>query len=342
MKATPRRAVDAALSIVTVGLLITLFFLAGGRNAVLQAWTTGPVTLDGEFSEWADAAYWDDPKIHGRNYGVPDEAELAPDQKEIQFVEDIQRAWLIDNNDGFWFRLDRWWDKPNSPGIKQPVYYCVYFDLGMNHEHPHYVLPGEKDWYGRFRDFDDPDPVLPVTPGDAIKDYILFCAFNPDPDRTKGEVMARLYLAEAAPVIPDPTAPANQGNTFPASALVWPGPATPVAEYIGDWGEPFDTTTKEGGLSVEYGLPSYVLTDIMGLQPGDAFQIFFGATLNDPLNKGFYPQQDFAPNEYDIARYDVPALGVVGTALLFAMVAGIALSSLRRNLLLAQNGTGRP
>ncbi len=293
---------DAATTVLAVVFLATLFVLAGGRDAILHAYNAPPVVLDGIFDEWAGAPNWPDTQIK----------DEPVDQKEIQFVEDVQLASFIENADGLWFKLDRW---PKTGGIAQPVYYSVFFDLDMDHPTPHVPVPGE-EWYERFENYGE------------SHDWILICAFDPV---AVGEEMCHSYLVRADLMIPpDPHAPVSQWPAFTEADIVTIG--------RGAWGQPY--VRPDGGLSVEFGIPASFLSGVMGISPGQALQFFFGATLNNPMNHTFYPQQDFVPDDYDITREDIPTLGIAGTALLLLVAAGIAYGAVRKNEARSSSASG--
>lgn len=307
------RRLDVVLTIVAVLFLATLFILGGGPNAALRAYSAPDVVLDGQFDEWTDAPSWaDSQNLPGANT-MPGEPGYDPndepwDQKEIQYVEDIQTAMFIENSDGLWFKLDRW--AKNGRGISQPVYYAVYFDMDADHPTPHQSIPGE-EWYERFVNYGEDH------------DWVLYCAFDPEEDSSE---MCHVYLVRADYVIPaDPTTPPSTWPDDIEDHIAW--------EAYGAWGEPYDKKTKMGGLSVEFGIPAAEMLEHLGVAPGSPggnYQFFFGATLNDPLNKGFYPQQDFCPDFYDISRFDIPTLGWAGSAILVLLGSLMAYGALRR------------
>lgn len=315
MKKKPAGRFDTVLSILAIVFLITLFLLAGGRNAVLQAYTAPMIRVDGYFDDWAGSPTWSDQQnLPGANQDDSDPDDEPSDQKEIQFVEDIRQVSCVENDDGLWFKIDRWEKNGGDGGTAREVFYSVYFDINNDHPTPHPDL--RDDWYERFYNYNSVDPET----GKWI-DWILYCAFYPEEpkDRT-----CHVYLVPSATVIPDPNIPPSQ----------WPKAVGPVVwEMWGPGGELYNDKTGLGGLSVEFGLPADVMTRYMGITPGapnQSFQFFFAATFKDPLNHGFYREQDFCPNDYDISRYDIPTLGPVGTAFFLVLIAAIAYASLRR------------
>ncbi len=242
-----------------------------------------PIVLDGDFAEW-----------NGR-IAIPDTSarEEPFDQKSVNFIEDIQWFYYGTNPGESWlfFRVGRY-PKPTGGtrnGISQPVYYGIFIDFNNTH----------RSTTDRFQGYQDPE------------DYVLYCAYTPDPG--SGLPIAHVYLVPAPAVF--------QADELDPAAILW--------EAQGPWGQPYDSATGTGGLIVEFGVPFEAFDP--DFQPGQVIQFFLGATLNDPLNKIDYPQQDFCPNEGCIQDAPVPILGLLGTILLLGVGLAVAYLTMRRS-----------
>ncbi|HCJ10862.1 MAG TPA: hypothetical protein DHW14_06840 [Clostridiales bacterium] len=301
---------DPALAVLAGIFLVLLFAAAGGRGAFIQAATALAVTLDGDFSEWVP-----DPDVclYVTDTSVKDEPE---DQQAINFREDIHRFFYAQGTrmrgatevNWLFFKVDRY-PKPSGgsrDGIRQPIYYAVFIDYDNDHPAEH-ASPVDDPW-ARFINYDEPE------------DYVLYCTFNPVPD--SGEPSVELYL------VPGDKALSDTVRLSPED-IVWPTESTPVEEYSGDWGELYDRSTGTGGLSVEFGVPFDAFDP--PLQYGQTIQFFLGATLNNPMNHTFYPQQDYCPNEADIVDTLVPSLGTAAAVLLIGVGLAVAYRTMRRN-----------
>lgn len=286
--------------------------LAGLLAAVLLGTAGGPVVfaapppiiLDGDFADW-------DGRITFWDTSVKDEPD---DQKSINFKEDIEYFYYATNEGQPWlyFRVDRY-PKPGGSGkdgIDSPVYYIVYIDCNNSHTSP----------TDRFEGFQDP------------VDHLVICAFVPE----AGNPNASVVVVHAPDFFFAP------GMKLDPAAIIWPTPATPASEYQGPWGQPYDQGTGTGGLWVEFGVPFTAFEP--DFEPGQMLRFFVGATLNNPLNKISYPQQDFCPNVIGgVTDAPVSTLGLMGTALLILTVLSFAYWSARRRwpVRTAPEGSGR-
>ncbi len=300
------RRLRAILTLVTVPLLSAAVLL-GGAPKTLAA--PRPIVLDGDFLDW-------DGRIQFPDTYRKDEPE---DQENINFKEDIRCVYYATNPGVPWlyFRVDRF-AKGNDPpdtrnsGVRQAVYYCVYFDMSNHHTDPQDRFQGYKD----------------------TNDYVLYCAYKPQPDA--GEPNTHVYLARANPGV----FTLSKLSDDPSS-IIWGGPYRPPSrETEGNWGQPYVEDTGTGGLVVEFGVPFSAFGSDFGV--GQPIQFFFAATLNDPLDNLYNPKQDFCPNTDGIAWQPIPTLGTIGTIVFLAAAFGLACYSMfRGRARVTRNGWGK-
>lgn len=250
-----------------------------------------PIVLDGDFSDWDGRVAIAD----------TDQKHEPKDQRKIKLEQDIQRVYFATNEGEPWlyFRVDRY-PRPTrrtENGIGRPVYYGVFIDYNNNRN--------TTDPTDRWQGYQDPE------------DFVLYCAYTPDP--APGQPIARVYLVPAPAVF--------GADKVDPGAIIW--------QAQGDWGQPYDKRTGTGGLSVEFGVPFSAFEP--ALSPGQPIKFFFGATLRNPLEKLDYRRQDFCPNGEGIDWAPVSTLGLVGTILLLGTGVTVAYLAFRRRL-----GAGAP
>lgn len=328
-----------ALAVLVPGLLVA------GSPMVWAA----DITLDGDFTDWTGHIRIPDPWVK-----APDPDDEPWWEKSIQFMEDIQYAYLATNEGESWlyFRVDRWPQDTGGTkdGIEQPVYYGVFFDFNNNHWVPFDPDDKNDEPMYRFQGFQDPIPpadaaTMPYAPHEVdpvdSSDFILYCAFTPNPPRDQSglltEPYVRVYLVRAEAVF----GPSDHDGKDDPKKLgdYMPVPGEPLFLWqttdgsqgtTGDgprWGQPYSKDTGKGGLYVEFGVPFSAFRP--ALEPGQAIKLFFAATLNNPLNQLGYPQQDFTQT---VDWAPVPAAGPVGTLLLLAIGVTLAYLGIRRKL----------